>query len=36
VRVAFGAPMSLAGEDYEKLANKVQEAVEKLGNRVIE
>jgi long-chain acyl-CoA synthetase len=30
VRVAFGAPMSLAGEDYEGLARQVQEAVQKL------
>jgi 1-acyl-sn-glycerol-3-phosphate acyltransferase len=27
VRVAFGKPMALAGEDYEALARQVEEAV---------
>lgn len=30
VRVAFGAPMRLAGEDYEALAGRVEEAVRRL------
>jgi long-chain acyl-CoA synthetase len=30
VRVAFGAPMRLAGEDYEALARQVEEAVKAL------
>ena len=28
VRVAFGAPLRLTGEDYQALARQVQEAVE--------
>jgi hypothetical protein len=27
VRVAFGAPMTLTGDDYEALARRVEEAV---------
>jgi long-chain acyl-CoA synthetase len=30
VRVAFGAPMRLAGDDYEALAKQVEEAVKEL------
>jgi len=30
VRVAFGAPMRLSGDDYEALAKKVEEAVKAL------
>ena len=30
VRVAFGAPLALEGEDYAALAGKVREAVERL------
>ena len=30
VRVAFGAPMHLQGEDYEALAKQVEEAVRRL------
>src|SRR5205823_4756418 len=30
VRVAFGAPLRLAGDDYEALAKQVEEAVKKL------
>jgi 1-acyl-sn-glycerol-3-phosphate acyltransferase len=30
VRVAFGAPMRLAGEDYEALARQVEDAVRAL------
>ena len=30
VRVAFGAPMKLAGDDYEALAKQVEDAVRKL------
>jgi long-chain acyl-CoA synthetase len=30
VRVAFGAPMQLAGEDFEALAGRVEEAVRRL------
>jgi hypothetical protein len=30
VRVAFGAPLRLVGEDYESLANAVESAVRAL------
>jgi hypothetical protein len=30
VRVAFGAPMRLAGDDYEALTRQVEEAVRAL------
>jgi hypothetical protein len=30
VRVAFGAPLKLSGDDYEALARKVEEAVRRL------
>ena len=30
VRVAFGAPMRLTGDDYEALARQVEEAVKRL------
>jgi hypothetical protein len=30
VRVAFGAPLTLEGEDYAGLANRVKEGVEGL------
>jgi long-chain acyl-CoA synthetase len=30
VRVAFGAPLHLIGDDYEALAKQVEEAVKKL------
>jgi hypothetical protein len=30
VRVAFGAPLKLSGDDYEALARKVEEAVREL------
>ncbi len=30
VRVAFGAPLTLTGEDYEGLAQQVEDAVRKL------
>ena len=30
VRVAFGAPLHLEGEDYEALAKRVEEAVRRL------
>jgi hypothetical protein len=30
VRVAFGAPMQLLGEDYQALAKEVEDAVRKL------
>jgi hypothetical protein len=30
VRVAFGAPIRLTGEDYETLAKKVEDAVRSL------
>jgi hypothetical protein len=30
VRVAFGAPLRLVGEDYEALAKQVEEAVKRL------
>lgn len=33
VRVIFGAPMRLAGEDYEALAKQVEDAVRKLQGR---
>ena len=32
VRVSFGAPLRLEGEDYEALARRVQEAVAALGH----
>jgi len=31
VRVAFGAPLRLAGSDYEALAKQVEDAVRHLG-----
>jgi 1-acyl-sn-glycerol-3-phosphate acyltransferase len=31
VRVAFGAPLTLAGEDYAALAGQVEEGVRRLG-----
>jgi hypothetical protein len=31
VRVAFGAPMKLEGDDYEALAKRVEDAVRALG-----
>jgi len=30
VRVAFGAPLHLTGEDYESLAKRVEDAVREL------
>jgi 1-acyl-sn-glycerol-3-phosphate acyltransferase len=30
IRVAFGAPLHLSGEDYEGLARQVEEAVRRL------
>jgi hypothetical protein len=30
VRVAFGAPMTLSGDDYEALAKQVEDAVRSL------
>jgi hypothetical protein len=30
VRVAFGAPLKLSGDDYEALAKQVEEAVRRL------
>jgi hypothetical protein len=30
VRVAFGAPMTLSGDDYQALAGQVEEAVRRL------
>src|SRR5581483_607085 len=32
VRVAFGTPIRLSGEDYEQLARQVEQAVRNLGN----
>ncbi len=34
VRVAFGAPLTLVGDDYEALAKQVEDAVQGTVNRV--
>jgi hypothetical protein len=34
VRIAFGAPLALTGDDYEALAKRVEDAVLALQERV--